>query len=65
MITPIVEELKILEKKGVMVYDAFSQKEVLLIAPVLCVMCDNPRAAEIYKYSGTRIQKVLQDNVVM
>ena len=45
MITPIVEELKILEKEGVMVYDAPSQKEVLVIAPVLCIISDNPRAA--------------------
>ena len=52
MVKPIVEELKILEKEVVVVYDAFTHKEVLLIAPVLCAICNNPRASEITNTLG-------------
>ena len=47
-----------LEKEGVVVYDAFTHKEVLVIAPVLCVICDNPPCIRDYKYTGTKIQKM-------
>ena len=57
MITPIVEELKKLEKEGVMVYDAFSQKVVLVIVPVLYVICDKPRAAEVTNTLGPGSRK--------
>ena len=57
MVKPIVEELKILEKEGVVVYDAFTDKEVLVIAPVLCVICDNPCASEITNTLGPRSRK--------
>ena len=49
---PIVEELKKLEESGVVVYDAFLQREVLAISPILCVICDNPRASEIVNHLG-------------
>ena len=57
IITTIVEELKILDKEGLMVYDAFSQKEVLVIAIVLCVICDNPREAEVTNTLGPGFRK--------
>ena len=47
MSKPIVDELKMLEKDGVPLYDAFLQKEVLAVSPVLCIICDNPRASEV------------------
>ena len=35
MTVPIVEELKILEKDGVVLFDAFLQKDMLAVSPVL------------------------------
>ena len=52
MAAPIVKELKILEKDGVVLFDAFLQKEVLAVSPVLCVICDNPRASEVTNNMG-------------
>ena len=50
--TPIVKELNALEVEGVVAYDAYLQREVLVIAPVLCFICDNPRASEITSNLG-------------
>ena len=44
--TAIAAELKQLER-GVMVYHAGLKQDVLLTAPVLLVMCNNPQASEI------------------
>ena len=33
-----------------MVYDAYLECEVLLVAPLLCVICDNPRASEVLNH---------------
>ena len=52
MAGPLVEELKILERDGMMAYDAFLKRDVLVIAPVLCVICDNYRASEITNHLG-------------
>ena len=46
MAQPIVEELLLLQE-GIEMYDAHLQKDVLVIAPVLAFMGDNPRASEI------------------
>ena len=53
MTRPLVDDLKRLEE-GVYVYDAFLQTRVLLIAPVLCALCDNVRASEILSHLGSR-----------
>ena len=42
----IADELQQLEK-GVKVYHASLKLDVLLFAPVLLVMCNNPRASEV------------------
>lgn len=49
---PMVEELVMLEENGITVYDAHEKKKVLVIAPVLCMLCDNPRASEITNNLG-------------
>ena len=49
---PMVEELLMLEEKGVMAYDVHEKKEVLVVAPVLCIICDNPRASEVTNNLG-------------
>lgn len=52
MTAPLVEDLKSLETQGVRTYDAFLKQEVLVIAPVLCIICDNPRASEVTNNLG-------------
>lgn len=52
----IVKELRTLEE-GVIVYDAFLMSNVILVAPVLCFLCDNPRAAELCNHLGATTNK--------
>ena len=52
MTPPIVAELKTLESEGIVCFDAHLQKEVLVVAPVLCILCDNPRASEVTNTLG-------------
>ena len=49
----LVQELKSLSSEGVVVYDAHLKQNVLVIAPVLCVICDNPRASELLNHAGS------------
>ena len=56
MIDPIVDDLKQLEK-GIAMYDSFLQKEVLVIAPVLCMLADNVRASELNNHMGHSANK--------
>ena len=44
---PIVEELLLLESEGIDVYYAFSNCQVRVVAPLLYVIYDNPRAKEL------------------
>ena len=52
MAPPIVDELKLLETDGIVAFDAFLQVKVLVVAPVMCVICDNPRASEVTNTLG-------------
>ena len=52
IVKPIVDELIMLERDGILLYDAFLRKEVLAFCPVLCLICDNPRASEIVNHMG-------------
>ena len=56
MARPIVEELLMLEK-GVQMFDAYLGKDVLIVAPVLAVLGDNPRHAELINHSGSGANK--------
>ncbi|KAL5468894.1 hypothetical protein EMCRGX_G030040 [Ephydatia muelleri] len=47
-----VQELKLLED-GIVAYDAAMQSDVLIVSPVLCLLCDNPRAAQICSHLGS------------
>ena len=42
-----------LETSGVVAFDAALEEEVLLVAPVLCVLSYNPRHSEIMNHAGT------------
>lgn len=48
IIDPIVRELKQLEE-GIPAYDAYMKKEVLVVAPVMAFLCDNPRHSQLLK----------------
>ena len=53
MAPPLVEELKLLENDGVETFDAFLQVTVLVVAPVICIISDNPRALEKKTHSNS------------
>ena len=48
----LVDDLKALER-GIHVFDAFTGTDALLIAPVICALCDNARAAELLNHLGS------------
>ena len=50
---PIVEDLQKLEN-GIELYDAHLGKNVLVVAPLLCAMCDNVRSAELVNHMGSK-----------
>ena len=52
MAPPIVEELKQLEFDGIEAYDSYLQTTVLVVVPVICIICDNPRASEVTNHLG-------------
>ena len=53
MIEPIIPDLRMLETTGFLMFDAHLQQEVLVIAPVLLGMHDNPRASEVVNHMGS------------
>ena len=44
---PIAEELLFLETQGIEVYDALNNQNVIVVAPLICIVADNPMASEI------------------
>ena len=64
MAEPIVEELISLESTGIIVYDSFYKMEVLVFSPVICVICDNPRASELCNHLGSTAKKFCRSCLV-
>lgn len=56
MASPVVADLNALAE-GIDAYDACLQKEVLLIAPTLAVLADNPRHSELLNHLGGNAKK--------
>lgn len=54
---PIVDDLKRLED-GVHGYDSVLQRDVFVLAPVLCLLCDNVRASELLNHLGSKAVKL-------
>ena len=50
MAEPIVEQLLDLERDGTVLYHAHLDCQVLVVAPVLCILADNPRASEVVNH---------------
>ena len=53
---PIVDNLLKLEE-GILMYDAHSQEQVLVIAPLLLIIADNPMASELCNHQGNAANK--------
>ncbi len=52
MAEPIADEITQAEIEGMEAYDAHLRRPVLVVAPVLCAICDNPRASEVVNHMG-------------
>ncbi len=52
MTEPIAQELVNLEVEGIEAYDALHDRPALLVAPLICVLADNPRASEVLNHLG-------------
>ena len=52
----IVKDLKLLEK-GIVMFDAKLKQNVIVIAPIICFICDNVRASEIVNHMGSTANK--------
>ena len=57
MVRPISEELEKLENEGVEMYDAQSQKKVLVVAPLMLILCGNQRVSELVNHLGSTANK--------
>ncbi|KAL5496712.1 hypothetical protein EMCRGX_G013056 [Ephydatia muelleri] len=57
MAVPLVQELNLLEHEGIIAYDASLQCKVIVVAPVLSFICDNPRGAELCSHLGATTSK--------
>ena len=61
MMPPLVEDLLWLED-GICIYDASKGVEVLMLAPVMSILCDNPRTSELLNHiHGKQCRKILQN----
>ena len=52
----IASELTLLEE-GIEAYDALTQGNVIILAPLLCILADNPRASELLNHLGSSARK--------
>ena len=50
---PIAKELTVMECEGKVAFDALYQEEVLVVAPLMCIVCDNPRASQLVNHLGS------------
>lgn len=57
MAIPIVRDLLMLEEEGLIAYDAFNKQDVLMVAPIICSLADNPRASELLNHMGSAARK--------
>ena len=48
----LVPELIQLEKEGIEAFDSLLNEKVLVVAPLLCILGDNPRSSEILNHLG-------------
>lgn len=53
---PLVDNLLQLEK-GIEMYDAYLKQNVLVVAPVMFIMADNPMSSELSNHQGSMARK--------
>lgn len=53
---PLVENLLQLEN-GIEVYDAFLEQKVIVVAPVMFIMADNPMSSDLCNHMGSTARK--------
>ena len=51
MAKPLVKQFLALED-GIVLFDALLQCDVIAVAPILCFLCDNPRASQLCSHMG-------------
>lgn len=56
MAKPVADDLLKLEK-GVVMYDSLTHQDVVVVAPVLCILADNPRSADLTNHMGSTANK--------
>ena len=49
---PLVDDLYKLEKEGMVAYDVHLQRNVLVVAPIITALGDNPRTSELTSHLG-------------
>ena len=52
----VSQQLKQLELDGIEVYDSYYKETVLVIAPLLCIICDNPHASQLLIHLGAQLR---------
>ena len=57
MTQPLAQELCVLEKDGIEAYDVLLDQPVLVVAPLMCIMADNPCASELVNHLGSAAKK--------
>ena len=50
---PLVKDLDMLSTTGCVAFDAYLQQSVLVLAPILCMIGDNPRISELLNHNGS------------
>lgn len=56
MTDALVDDLLLLEE-GFVVFDSLTQRDIVVLSPVLAILCDNARASELLNHSGARAIK--------
>ena len=46
----LAPELILLEQSGIEVYDVYLKDKVIVVAPIMCIIADNPRASELLNH---------------
>ena len=54
---PVVKDLHKLATEGMIVYHAHLQRDVLITAPIISLICDNPRASELLNHNGSNARR--------
>ena len=50
----LIEDLEMLSSTGCVAFDACLQQRVLVMAPIICLIGDNPRVLELLNHNGSK-----------